>query len=171
MNVMQKGFATLEIALVVFIIAVLVSAALPNAARVLDRVSLDYEIKRLYTEMRFLQSYDRMAFMNDTHFKLETDPPNNPIILELNETNCRIETRDPQKTYEQYFLPEGFKLSYPKNMDFKRIKFDDMGKPKSPSSDNILNGHFVITSRLGKELYFIFDTVGRFRGSRTKTES
>lgn len=168
MNVMQKGFATLEIALVVFIIAVLVTAALPNAARVLDRVSLDYETKRLYTEMRFLQSYDRMAFMRDTHFDKNT--ADNPIILELNETNYRIATNAIPKTYEQYFFPQGFTLSYPQNMDFKRIKFDDVGKPKSPKG-NILNGHFVITSRLGKQLYFVFDTVGRFRGSRTKPES
>ena len=167
---MQKGFASLEIVLVIFIVAVLVTAALPNAARVLDRVSLDYETKRLYTEMRFLQSYDRMAFMNDSHFKLKTDPPNNPIILELNETNCRIETRDPLKIYEQYFLPEGFTLTYPQNMDFKWIRFDDMGKAQS-ATEKALNGHFVITSRLGKELYFIFDTVGRFRASRTKPAS
>ncbi|MBQ6132327.1 MAG: type II secretion system protein [Selenomonadaceae bacterium] len=39
---MQKGFATLEIILFTLIIAVLATATLPNAARIIDRVALDY---------------------------------------------------------------------------------------------------------------------------------
>ncbi len=165
---MQKGFATLEVVLVLLIIAVLASCAVPNAARVLDSVSLDCETKRLYTELRHIQSYDRMAFMKDTHFK--DDAETLPLNFEIKETHYLLEQRtNPEKIYKQYFLPQGFKLSYPAAMDFKWISFNDMGKPQS-STDKTLNGHMVLTSRLGKRLYFVFDTVGRFRGSRTRPQ-
>lgn len=45
----------------------------------------------------------------------------------------------------------------------KSIMFDDMGKVFPATSDTL-----TFTSRRGKKLYFIFDTVGRFRGSRTR---
>ena len=38
---MQKGIATLEIVMVIFIVGVLASCAVPNAVRVLDRVMID----------------------------------------------------------------------------------------------------------------------------------
>lgn len=165
---MQKGFSTLEVVIAVFVISVLLSCAVPNAARIVDRVSLDYEIKRLYTEMRFVQSFDRMSYMRDSHFNTHT--ANNPITFEIKETNYIIKTRVPEKIYEQYFLPRDFKISYPKNMDFKWITFDHMGEATKPDGEN-LNGHIVFTSRRGKKLYFVFDTVGRFRGSRTRPPS
>ena len=149
------------------IIAVLASCAVPNAARVLDSVSLDCETKRLYTELRRIQSYDRMAFMNDSHFK--DDAETLPLNFEIKETHYLLKQTSPEKIYKQYFLPQGFKLSYRNDMDFSYIKFDDMGKPQS-STDKTLNGHMVLTSRLGKRLYFVFDTVGRFRGSRTRPQ-
>ena len=162
---MQKGFSTLEVVIAVFVVSVLASCTIPNAARIVDRVSLDYEVKRLYTEMRFLQSHERMTYMSDSHFSTHT--ANNPITVETKETGYIIKTKFPEKIYEQYFLPHGFKLSYPKNMDFRWITFNHMGEA-TKSDGKILNGHIVLTSRRGKKLYFIFDTVGRFRGSRTK---
>ena len=52
---MQKGIATLEVILAVLIIALLMKVAVPNATRLIDRAALDYETKRLYSELRFLQ--------------------------------------------------------------------------------------------------------------------
>ena len=160
---MQKGFAALELVLVIFIIAVLASCAVPNAARIIDRVALDYETKRLYTELRFLQSHERMTSMRDSHFKIIDSE--NPVTVEINGTHYIIKKRDPEKIYEKYFLPKGFTLSYPANMNFRWIKFDNMGKPQS-SDNSALNGHIFITSRHGKKTKIIFDTVGRFRGER-----
>lgn len=165
---MQKGFATLEVVLVLLIIAVLASCAVPNVVRVLDRVSLDYETKRLYTELRHVQSYDRMKQMGDTHFKDDADTL--PLNFEVKETHYLLKQKtNPEKIYKRYFLPQGFKFSYRADMDFSYIKFDDMGKPQS-SNNTALNGHIVLTSRLGKQMYFVFDSVGRFRGSRTKPQ-
>ena len=164
MNVMQKGIATLEIVMVIFIVGVLASCAVPNAVRVLDRVSLDYETKNLYTELRFLQSNERMTFMKDSHFenvrgnKME----NFQNKLTVYPERYVVEKISSAKVYDEHKFFNGVTAS--KNW---AIKFDDMGRSQS-LDDDALDGHIVIKSRLGKELYFVFDTVGRFRGSRTK---
>ena len=62
---MQKGFATLEIIFAVMIIAVLMTCAIPNAVRMIDRAALDYETKRLYSELHFLQAVNRVERVNN----------------------------------------------------------------------------------------------------------
>lgn len=164
MNVMQKGIATLEIVMVIFIVGVLASCAVPNAVRVLDRVSLDYETKRLYTELRFLQSHERMTFMRDSHFNQNEDKNFQNKLTVYPERYAITKNGNDNIVYGEHYFSSGVTTSG--NL---AIKFDDMGKPQS-LSDTALNGHIVIKSRLGKELYFVFDSVGRFRGSRTKPQ-
>lgn len=164
---MQKGIATLEIVLVIFIVGVLASCAVPNAVRVLDRVSLDYETKRLYTELRFLQSHERMTYMPDSHFeeirgsKIENFQSKLTVYPER---YAITKNGNDKIVYDEHEFFNGVTTS-----NILAIKFDDMGKPQS-SSDTALNGHIIIKSRLSKELYFVFDSVGRFRGSRTKPQ-
>ena len=62
---MQKGFATLEIIFAVIIVVALTTCALPNAVRMIDNVALDYEYKRLYSELRFLQAVSRSTSVSD----------------------------------------------------------------------------------------------------------
>ena len=160
MNVMQKGIATLEIVMVIFIVGVLASCAVPNAVRVLDRVSLDYETKNLYTELRFLQSHERMTFMTDSHFqdKGNLQEENFQNNLDVSPEKYVITKNSTDKIYAEHYFSGGVTAS-----KIKSIKFDDMGRISPATSDTL-----TIKSRLGKELYFAFDSVGRFRGSRTK---
>ena len=151
---MQKGFATLEVVIAVFVVSVLASCAVPNAARIVDRVSLDYEIKRLYTEMRFVQSFDRMSYMRDSHGFEE--PLKSQARLIVTTKGYRVEKNaDATLYYENSFING---VTTDKG---KIIRFDDMGKVDPATSDTL-----TLTSRRGKKLYFVFDTVGRFRGSR-----
>ena len=154
---MQKGIATLEIVLVIFIIGLLASCAVPNAVRIIDTVSLDYETKRLYTELRFIQSFDRVAFMNDTHFG--NDQKSRVRLVTFPE-KYRVEKNDAPKIHCEHYFLNGVTVS-----EDKIIKFDDMGKIDPATSDTL-----TLTSRQGKQLYFVFDSVGRFRGSRTKPQ-
>ena len=155
---MQKGIATLEIVMVIFIVGVLASCAVPNAVRVLDRVALDYETKRLYTELRFLQSHERMTYMIDSHFN---KPENFQSKLTVYPERYVItKNGDDNIVYDEHEFFNGVTTS-----NILAIKFDDMGKPQS-SSDTALNGHIIIKSRLGKILRIRFDSVGRFRGAR-----
>lgn len=160
MNVMQKGIATLEIVMMIFIVAVLVSCAVPNAVRVLDRIALDYETKRLYTELRFLQSHERMTFMTDSHFEKARGNKidNFQNKLTVYPEKYTVTKNSTSEIYAEHYFSGGVTVS--KNLT---IKFDDMGKISPATSDTL-----TIKSRLGKNLYFAFDTVGRFRGSRTK---
>lgn len=162
---MQKGIATLEIILVVLIIAILTTTTLPNIANILDKVTLDYETKRLYTNMRFLQSFDRMANMPDTHFETNTSDLVNTVgvvILPKAYITLKVSDLDPNKYYEQYLMPNGFNLAY-KNSSVApaNLQFDYMGRENAGRSFTL-----KITSRLDKTFYFYFTTVGRFTADR-----
>ena len=52
----QKGFATFEAILAVTIISVLAFIAVPKIDRVIDKIALDYEMKRLCSEIEFASS-------------------------------------------------------------------------------------------------------------------
>ena len=156
---MQKGFATLEVIFAVLIIAVLATCAVPNAARMIDRVALNYETKRLYTEMRFLQSYDRMAFMKNSHFDAANSVNSvndESFRLLISQKKYIVEKNSSGKIFAEHYFSNGMTVD-----KGKKIKFDDMGKVDPATSDTL-----TFTSRRGKKLYFVFDTVGRFRGSR-----
>ncbi|MBR6888332.1 MAG: type II secretion system protein [Selenomonadaceae bacterium] len=172
---MQKGFATLEIILFTLIIAVLATATLPNAARVIDRVSLDYETKRFYTNLKFLQAFDRMTNMKDAHFG--TNDESSVISLEIpndNKTTYFFKNRNSSnEPYQEYFLPKGFMFYYDGTDDFSYIKFDDMGKARGITTVQnpkgaALNGHIRINSQLNKDSYIVFNSIGRIRGSRVR---
>ena len=163
---MQKGFATLEIILSTLIIVLLMTVAIPNAVRVVDTVKLDYETKRLYTQLKFLQSFDRMTGMTDSHFY--TDDKKGVVSLEIIDNRYYVLKKRsyPEKIYEQHSLPSGFSFRQNANVELRYIKFDDMGKPRS-AIDTALNGHIRIISRFDK-FYIYFNTVGRISGSRTE---
>ena len=166
---MQKGFSTLEVVIAVFVVSVLASCTVPNAARIVDRVSLDYEVKRLYTEMRFLQSHERMTSMRDDYGFEE--PLKSQARLIVTTKGYRVEKNADSTLYYGNDFLNGVTASQKATSQMEDkdwvITFDDMGEATDVYG-KILNGHIVLTSRRGKKLYFIFDTVGRFRGSRTK---
>ena len=152
---MQKGFATLEIIFATLIIAILVSTAIPNAVRIIDRVTLDYETKRLYTDLRFLQSFDRMAYMADSHFQTHYEESAKLIIYP--ERYVFVKNSN-NKVYSEHYFLRGVTVD-----KIKTIRFDDMGKITPAASDTL-----TLSSRFGKPIYFKFDIVGRFRGSLTE---
>lgn len=57
----QCGFATLEIILVVAIIGIFSSVAVPKMARIVDKVCLDYEMKHLYSDLNFARSVGKSS--------------------------------------------------------------------------------------------------------------
>lgn len=156
---MQKGFATLEIFLVIMIIAILATTTIPSAARIIDRVSLDYETKRLYTDLRFIQSFDRMAYMQDSHFKTNYDEKVNFVIAP---DRYVFEKNSDGKIYTENYFSKGVTASLNKDKEVWQIIFDDMDRINPAKSDTL-----TLSSKFGSQKYFKFDTVGRFRGSLT----
>ena len=153
---MQKGFATFEIICVIFIIAVLMSAAIPNAVRMMDRAALDYETKKLYTDLRFIQSFDRMTNMKDSHFNTKDDES---VKLVVYPDRYVFEKNAMYEIYSEHYFSYGVTAAKRKGTDVWQIKFDDMGKITPADSDTL-----YIVSRLGKKNSIVFDSVGRFRG-------
>ena len=151
---MQKGFATLEIVLVIMIIAILATTTIPSAARIIDRVSLDYETKRIYTDLRFIQSFDRMAYMKDSHFDTNYDER---IKFVIYSDRYVFEKNSDGKIYTENYFSKGVMMN-----KTKIIIFDDMGRINPAKSDTL-----TLSSKFGSPKYFRFDTVGRFRGSLT----
>ena len=163
---MQKGFATLEIIFMTFIIVILMSVAIPNAARMIDRVALDYEMKRLYSELRFLQELSRTGTIKATGmgdvFSTSTNAAPSLKIAEDGES-YQIVRGINNPVREPHYLRYGVKISLKSSDTVKMISFNEFG--------NIASNTLTLTSRLGKEKYIIFDGVGRIRGSLTKEEN
>ena len=161
---MQRGLATLEIIFAIIIIGVLVKVAVPNAARILDTAALDYETKKLYSELRFVQEMNRSSTIVSTGM-------GNTNLLSSGGDYITLFINDGEKYYrvfreaglknpirEPHYLSKSIKkISSPKNP----IYFDSDGKA------NIVSNHITLTSRLGKNRYIIFNSVGRMRTSLT----
>ena len=60
----EHGFAMIEILLVISIIAVISSIALPNVINSFKTVYVNHEMLNLYSEMRFLQNANRLCIYN-----------------------------------------------------------------------------------------------------------
>lgn len=150
---MQKGFVTLEMILGMLIIVLLMTVAIPNANRVADKIALDYETKKLYTDLRFLQSFDRMTNMRDIYFYLADDQS---VRLVVYPNRYVFEKNSLSFIYSQHYFSNGVKAD-----KTKIVNFNDMGKI-IPATSDTLN----LTSRRGKKISIAFDTVGRFRCKR-----
>ena len=154
---MQKGFATLEIIFAVLIIGILLSAAVPNAARVVDRAALDYETKRLYGDLRFLQSASRSGEMDLLGTGRTDLKPEKLPYMQINAARRSWQIlRDDKPVREEHFMRNGIKISSAKD----KIRFDTSGSPNISTS-------ITLTPRFGKANAIVFDSVGRFRGGRS----
>ena len=161
---MQKGFATLEVILVIFIISVLMTCAVPNAARIIDKVSLDYETKRLYSDLRFIQAFNRSAIVSDIGMLgiLDRNGINilpaasivfdNPINNSSSWQIVRGLEDNAPVVRKAHVLSYGVKISSPS----RNISFNFDGKA------SIISNHITLKSRRGKESKIVFDSVGRF---------
>ena len=169
---MQKGFATLEFILTVMIFALLAGAALPNAIRVLEKVSIDYEVKSLYSELRFAQALSRGSVVeendvfvgNSGYGQLEPSPGAVVTIDYSNDPHSwqvRLGTESSAPLLRETHLLRGGETFAVYNEDdyidfsLNKTTFDSTGKPS-------LNGTWQLTSRSGRyKSDIIFDSVGR----------
>lgn len=157
---MQKGFATIEIILVAAIISILMTLTIPNAARLVDRAALDYEYKRLYSELRYLQTVSRVEDFSTEGVSITGLPTRNPPTMEIFAPLRRYKivlSNDSTLVRDEYQMsPNVTSLTTPKST----INFDGNGKA------NITSNSIVLQSRFGKANRIVFDSVGRIRGGR-----
>lgn len=185
---MQRGFATLEIILVTIIIAVLVKVAVPNAARILDTAALDYETKKFYSELRFVEEINRSSRIlstgtGETNLLVTADGVigSDKIILHINpsENNYRVSRTDKDGNIKKYlrephYFSYGVTIFFGKKVKDKIISNFYVKENKITANEEgkmtdidykTLDGTITLTSQLGKNRYIIFDTVGRIKTS------
>lgn len=163
----QCGFATIEILLAVAIIAIFSSIAIPNMARLLDKVYLDYEMKRLYSDLNFARAISKSAKVSEgIPFGVDTSGGVEISIQIYGEgysatsmKNSYSISRNSVSPYSYYrhkikndiilsFTPKGSSLD---------IEFTDLGKSKLSSNT------ITLTSKFGETANVIIDSLGRVR--------
>ena len=172
---MQKGLATLEIILAVMIIAVLTNVAVPNATRIIDRAALDYETKRLYSELRFVQSMSRSKTIKETGMSGNKDITKNIddrkfiLVIDKSKTSYQvfrgIDTNK-KALREPHYLSNGVTISFKYSVPKNTITFNGLGNATN-TAGTALSNTLILTSRLNKKNYIKFDSVGRIRSSLT----
>lgn len=153
---MQKGFATIEIVFATMIIAVLMTLTIPNVSRVLDRAALDYETKRLYSELRYLQSISRASFFDPTGTGNYVLKQSNPPYMQLSKAvrSYQIMDGNGKPLREKHYMRNVNQISTPT----EKISFDSVGKA------SITSNTIKLYPRFGKPSGIVFTSVGRFRG-------
>lgn len=149
----EKGFATLEIILVMLIISALAGVILPKMAKIVDVATLDYEVKKFRSEFLFARSLSRSASYEPSIFLPSPISKGNQITFKTEGTNYRIE-QSGNLIREKNFLPTGFKISLKGNVG--NISFNSRGKSGQ-------TGTYIFTSSLGKKRNLVLDSVGRLQ--------
>lgn len=153
----EKGFATIEIILLTLIISVLTAATVPKISKMLDKVSLDYETKKMYSELRFVQSVDRSATFDDAFFSNKI-PNSKTVRFQASSTFYKIfREDDSQLIRPRHNMSKNISLTFSSDK-IKNFWFEPYGKVSA-------NGTITIKSDVGTRK-MIFDSVGRWRAER-----
>lgn len=155
----QKGFATIEIFLVVMIIAILSGIAIPKIAQVLDVAQLDYETRRFVSEFYFAKSLSKSSNFEPEFFSGVTLGGNS---LYISVSSRSYYTEDGTKIiHERHFLPKKFSIKRGINVPVN-VKFMDGKISPSISSEYIFNAPRGFSEKIK------IDSVGRVHVERTK---
>lgn len=169
---MQKGLATLEMIFAVGIVAILIAVIIPKTARVLDRAALDYEYKKLYSDLRFLQAISRSGTFDLTgtgnEGLLSNELPYMKIMPNRRSWQIfRVNNNGGEETArEEHVL--GNNINFSKPTGLLKITFDTMGfsEIKDENNKKVTSFSIILTSSYGDPNKIVFDSVGRFRGGR-----
>lgn len=168
----QRGFSTLEIILVVSIIGIFSTVAVPKMTRLVDKVCLDYEMKHLYSDLNLARLVGKSSTFNGGIFPdIEDAQPKVEFWIYGKNYSTATARNHYQfmcpsvSSYPQYRhnLTNGIELEFNRSDSVKKITFNN---PSRYSSEN--NTALTLKSKFGNSAYIIFDSVGRWRGSYEK---
>lgn len=166
----QNGFATLEIILIIGIIAIFSTVAVPKMARILDKVALNYELKHLYSELNLARSIGKSSMIEGGIFNNFDNTGNGKVELLLYSnkySNSKTRNRymlmrqsvDNSKSFFFHKLTNDIKLDG--NNSVRKISFNNAGTFSNPPGIELI-------SKYNNKAYIYLDTVGRIRGSYVK---
>ena len=161
----QRGFSTLEIILVVGIIAIFSTVAVPKMARILDKVCLNYEMKHLYSDLNFARSIGKSSnfnggiftdFENAAKYKIEFWLYGEEYSSVAAKNHYQIMRPSVSSSpYYRHNLSNDIKLEFNRGNEVLKIDFS-----KSQTID--------LKSKYGDSAQIKIDTVGRVRGEYVK---
>lgn len=158
----QCGFSSLEIILVVAIIGIFSTVAVPKMARILDKVCLDYEMKHLYSELNLARSIGKSSTFKNPLGGEASQQSVELWIYSKNYGNANARNRyqimRQSLTASPYFrhnLSNDIKLEFTRGNEILKINF---------SESKTIN----LNSKYGDSAQIKIDTVGRVRGEYVK---
>ena len=168
MNKNQNGFATLEIILVVGIIAIFSTVAVPKMARILDKVCLNYEMKHLYSDLNFARSIGKSSnfnggiftdFENAAKYKIEFWLYGEEYSSVAAKNHYQIMRPGVSSVpFFRHNLSNGIKVSPNINGGYS--------KPLTIDCYNFGSSRkIILTSKFKEKAYVYIDSVGRVSGS------
>ena len=165
----QFGFFTLEIILVVMIISLLATVAVPNMHKMLDAARLDYEIKKFCSELDFAHSLGKQSSVNTEIFSntFFADDDSRRIAISIDEQNrayqlLRASNSGYNPIREKHFLSDGIKI----NSSLKRVNFSPDGRVVNDAGKAISNSFYFTSRYVISPVAVTVDSVGRWRGNR-----
>ena len=171
MNKNQNGFANLEIILILGIIAIFSTVAVPKMARILDKVALNYELKHIYSELNLARSLGKSSTYNGWAFPDSKSQQKVQLRLYGKYYNSdalknvyQIRRPSAPSASAHYFhrLTNGITLDFSGGDKVLSIEFDNPGRYSSGSKT------LTLTSKYEDSAQIVFDTVGRWRGKYVK---
>lgn len=159
----QRGLAVLEVVIVATIVAIFAKVAVPQMARIYDKVQLDYEMKSLYSTLNLGRSIGKNSAYKTTEFAII--PQDGTVELIINKSTDKYFIERTHQGYDRYYehiLPKGFDLNYSGKNTSIQITFTN------PSMYSEGSKTITLTSRLGKQAKLVANSVGRWRGEYVK---
>ena len=155
----QMGIATLEIILVTAIIGILATVVVPKMSYIVGQVALNYELKRLYSELNFARSIGKISDYRPSVMANKVNDSREPVFLRINRSANKYELRRSQSgavdlILNQHKLQNGITFA---NKNSENIKFDNPSRFSSGISK------ITLQSKFG-EKSITFDSVGRWYG-------
>ena len=165
----QRGFSSLEIILVVAIIGIFSTVAVPKMARILDKVCLDYELKHLYSELNLARSIGKSSTFTSSFgeasqqsVELWIYSKNYGSVNARNRYQIMRQSINAGLKFYQHNLSNDIKLEFNHGNEVLKINFNN---PSRYSTNNKNVGNLELKSKYGNSAYIIFDSVGRWRGA------
>lgn len=171
----QRGFATLEIILAVSIFGIFATFAIPKMARIVDKACLDYEMKHLYSDLNFARSLGKSSTFSSAGFS-QVEKNQQRIEFWIYSKNYPSQTAKNRyqimrqavssSPYYRHNLDNNIVLEFLHSDSIKKIAFDNRSYYKDLDKES--NQTILLKSKFGYEAKFIFNSVGRWRGTYEK---
>ena len=160
----QRGFATLEIILIIGVIAIFSSVALPKMKIILDKVYLNYEMKHLYSELNLARSISKSSTFNGGIFQTMQDAGHKVELWLYSKNYSNESARNRYQImrqslsstpYYRHNLTNEINLEFSGGYYVKKVDFSNLGDQQT----------FTLNSQFGDKAYIKIDSLGRVRGT------